>query len=93
MERRRTGGAPAASDGRSGPRGASCPPPADHLRIVVARFVSTVAGVLKARLWKCAAAPWSAGSFGTGWAYYATNITVTLVLALAANTSSAGCRC
>lgn len=32
----------------------------------------------------------TAGSFGTGWAYYATNITVTLVLALAANTSFGG---
>jgi amino acid transporter len=32
----------------------------------------------------------TAGSFGTGWAYYAANITVTLVLALAANTSFGG---
>jgi len=32
----------------------------------------------------------TAGSFGTGWAYYATNIIVTLVLALAANTSFGG---
>ncbi|MEZ0107637.1 amino acid transporter [Catenulispora sp. EB89] len=32
----------------------------------------------------------AAGSFGTGWAYYATNIIVTLVLALAANTSFGG---
>ncbi len=32
----------------------------------------------------------TAGSFGTGWAYYATNIAVTLVLALAANTSFGG---
>jgi amino acid transporter len=32
----------------------------------------------------------AAGSFGTGWAYYATNIIVTVVLALAANTSFGG---
>ncbi|HEV3169298.1 MAG TPA: APC family permease [Actinocrinis sp.] len=32
----------------------------------------------------------TAGSFGTGWAYYATNIAVTVVLALAANTSFGG---
>jgi amino acid transporter len=32
----------------------------------------------------------TAGSFGTGWAYYAANIAVTLVLALAANTSFGG---
>jgi amino acid transporter len=32
----------------------------------------------------------AAGSFGTGWAYYATNIIVTLILALAANTSFGG---
>lgn len=32
----------------------------------------------------------TAGSFGTGWAYYATNIIVTLILALAANTSFGG---
>jgi hypothetical protein len=32
----------------------------------------------------------AAGSFGTGWAYYATNIAVTLLLALAANTSFGG---
>jgi hypothetical protein len=32
----------------------------------------------------------AAGSYGTGWAYYATNIVVTLVLALAANTSFGG---
>jgi amino acid transporter len=32
----------------------------------------------------------TAGSFGTGWAYYATNIIITLVLALAANTSFGG---
>jgi amino acid transporter len=32
----------------------------------------------------------TAGSFVTGWAYYATNIAVTLVLALAANTSFGG---
>ena len=32
----------------------------------------------------------TAGSFGTGWAYYASNIAVTLVLALAANTSFGG---
>jgi hypothetical protein len=32
----------------------------------------------------------TAGSFGTGWAYYATNIAVTLVLGLAANTSFGG---
>ena len=32
----------------------------------------------------------TAGSFGTGWAYYATSIAVTLVLALAANTSFGG---
>jgi amino acid transporter len=32
----------------------------------------------------------TAGSFGTGWAYYATGIAVTLVLALAANTSFGG---
>lgn len=32
----------------------------------------------------------TAGSYGTGWAYYATNIIVTLVLALAANTSFGG---
>lgn len=32
----------------------------------------------------------TAGSFGTGWAYYASNIIVTLVLALAANTSFGG---
>ena len=32
----------------------------------------------------------TAGSFGTGWAYYTTNIAVTLVLALAANTSFGG---
>jgi hypothetical protein len=32
----------------------------------------------------------TAGSFSTGWAYYATNIAVTLVLALAANTSFGG---
>ncbi|MCW2938534.1 MAG: amino acid permease [Actinomycetia bacterium] len=32
----------------------------------------------------------TAGSFGTGWAYYATNIAITLVLALAANTSFGG---
>jgi amino acid transporter len=31
-----------------------------------------------------------AGSFGTGWAYYAASIAVTLVLALAANTSFGG---
>ena len=32
----------------------------------------------------------TAGSFGTGWAYYAASIAVTLVLALAANTSFGG---
>jgi len=32
----------------------------------------------------------TAGSFGTGWAYYASNIAITLVLALAANTSFGG---
>ncbi|MDX6433143.1 MAG: hypothetical protein QOE54_5509 [Streptosporangiaceae bacterium] len=32
----------------------------------------------------------AAGSYGTGWAYYATNIVVTLALALAANTSFGG---
>jgi amino acid transporter len=32
----------------------------------------------------------TAGSFGTGWAYYACNIAVTLVLGLAANTSFGG---
>jgi amino acid transporter len=32
----------------------------------------------------------AAGSFGTGWAYYATNIIITVVLALAANTSFGG---
>jgi hypothetical protein len=32
----------------------------------------------------------TAGSFGTGWAYYATSLIVTLVLALAANTSFGG---
>jgi amino acid transporter len=32
----------------------------------------------------------TAGSYGTGWAYYATNLIVTLVLALAANTSFGG---
>jgi hypothetical protein len=32
----------------------------------------------------------TAGSFGTGWAYYAANIAVTVVLALAANTSFGG---
>jgi amino acid transporter len=32
----------------------------------------------------------TAGSFGTGWAYYASSIAVTLVLALAANTSFGG---
>jgi amino acid transporter len=32
----------------------------------------------------------TAGSFGTGWAYYATNIAVTVVLAVAANTSFGG---
>ncbi|QMU77683.1 APC family permease [Streptacidiphilus sp. PB12-B1b] len=32
----------------------------------------------------------TAGSFGTGWAYYASNIAVTLVLGLAANTSFGG---
>jgi amino acid transporter len=32
----------------------------------------------------------SAGSFGNGWAYYATNLAVTLVLGLAANTSFGG---
>ncbi|MGW1893471.1 APC family permease [Streptomyces sp. NPDC002004] len=32
----------------------------------------------------------TAGSFGTGWAYYATNIVVTVVLLLAANTSFGG---
>jgi amino acid transporter len=32
----------------------------------------------------------TAGSFGTGWAYYAANIAVTLVLALAANNSFGG---
>ena len=32
----------------------------------------------------------TAGSFGTGWAYYGANIAVTLVLALAANTSFGG---
>ncbi|HLK01173.1 MAG TPA: APC family permease [Streptosporangiaceae bacterium] len=32
----------------------------------------------------------TAGSFGTGWAYYATNIAVTVVLTLAANTSFGG---
>ncbi|MFD5074170.1 APC family permease [Streptomyces sp. NPDC058371] len=32
----------------------------------------------------------SAGSYGTGWAYYATNLVVTLALALAANTSFGG---
>ena len=32
----------------------------------------------------------TAGSFGTGWAYYASNIAVTVVLALAANTSFGG---
>ncbi|MEY9904616.1 amino acid transporter [Catenulispora sp. MAP12-49] len=32
----------------------------------------------------------TAGSFGTGWAYYATSIIVTLILALAANTSFGG---
>ncbi|GAA2067200.1 APC family permease [Catenulispora yoronensis] len=32
----------------------------------------------------------TAGSFGTGWVYYATNIIVTLILALAANTSFGG---
>jgi amino acid transporter len=32
----------------------------------------------------------TAGSFGTGWAYYAANIAVTLVLALAANTRFGG---
>ena len=32
----------------------------------------------------------TAGSFGTGWAYYLSNIVITLVLALAANTSFGG---
>ena len=32
----------------------------------------------------------TAGAYGTGWAYYATNIIVTLILALAANTSFGG---
>jgi amino acid transporter len=32
----------------------------------------------------------TAGSYGTGWAYYATNLVVTLVLGLAANTSFGG---
>jgi amino acid transporter len=32
----------------------------------------------------------AAGSFGTGWAYYATSIIITVVLALAANTSFGG---
>jgi hypothetical protein len=32
----------------------------------------------------------TAGSFGTGWAYYASNIAVTVVPALAANTSFGG---
>ncbi|MEU2684198.1 amino acid permease [Streptomyces hygroscopicus] len=32
----------------------------------------------------------AAGSYGTGWQYYATNLIVTLVLALAANTSFGG---
>ena len=32
----------------------------------------------------------TAGSFGTGWAYYTTSVAVTLVLALAANTSFGG---
>ena len=32
----------------------------------------------------------TAGSFGTGWAFYVTNLTVTLVLAAAANTSFGG---
>jgi amino acid transporter len=32
----------------------------------------------------------TAGSFGTGWAYYAANIAVTVVLAVAANTSFGG---
>jgi len=32
----------------------------------------------------------TAGSFGTGWAYYAASIAVTVVLALAANTSFGG---
>ncbi len=32
----------------------------------------------------------SAGAFGTGWPFYVTNLAVTLVLALAANTSFAG---
>jgi hypothetical protein len=32
----------------------------------------------------------TAGSYGTGWAYYATNIVVTLVLLFAANTSFGG---
>ncbi len=32
----------------------------------------------------------TAGSYGTGWAYYATNLIVTLVLGLAANTSFGG---
>ncbi|MFF1451277.1 APC family permease [Streptomyces sp. NPDC058274] len=32
----------------------------------------------------------TAGSYGTGWAYYATNLVVTLALALAANTSFGG---
>ncbi|MBP8534423.1 APC family permease [Streptomyces sp. MK37H] len=32
----------------------------------------------------------AAGSYGTGWEYYATNLIVTLVLALAANTSFGG---
>jgi amino acid transporter len=32
----------------------------------------------------------AAGSFGAGWAYYATNIIITVVLALAANTSFGG---
>src|SRR5271157_5595462 len=32
----------------------------------------------------------SAGAFGTGWPFYVTNLSVTLVLALAANTSFGG---
>jgi hypothetical protein len=32
----------------------------------------------------------TAGSFGTGWAYYAASIAVTVVLALAVNTSFGG---
>ncbi|MFI1092201.1 APC family permease [Streptomyces sp. NPDC020917] len=32
----------------------------------------------------------TAGAFGTGWAYYATNVVVTVVLGLAANTSFGG---